>query len=228
MGVRAPGEVWEDHGLYKLKGQFQKLARRAASGGMTANHATFGGWLCIVLYAIALYLGLAQDGWRWALVLIPFITLARLVFNALDGMLAREQGTATAAGEIWNEGSDIVGDTIAYGVLAFLPIAVAPQSSLVFFVAAMWAAEFFGILGKALPGGARRHESVAGGKPERSVFMAAFAIWALIDAKSALDALPTVLVVIGALAALTALVRIRASLRAADGKAYTSTTAYGV
>jgi phosphatidylglycerophosphate synthase len=214
--------------VYKLKARFQKLAALFARSGMTANHATVLGWVMVALFAAALYLGLTEDGWRWALALVPVIAVLRLIFNALDGMLSRAQGTATATGEVLNEGSDIVGDTIAYGVLAFLPAAVAPTTSLLAFVAAMWAAEFFGVLGKALPGGRRRQESLGGGKPERTLIMSAFAIWALIDVNAALDGLPALLVAVAVLAALTAAVRIRASLRDADGKAYTSHTAYGV
>jgi phosphatidylglycerophosphate synthase len=42
--------------------------------------------------------------------------------NALDGMLAREYQTGSVAGELCNEALDVIGDTICYGVLLFVPL----------------------------------------------------------------------------------------------------------
>jgi CDP-diacylglycerol--glycerol-3-phosphate 3-phosphatidyltransferase len=97
-----------------------------------------------------------------------------MMMNALDGMLAREYNKGTVAGEIANEALDIVGDTICYGILYFVPDG--PRLSLVILLLLSWAAEFFGVLGKGMPGGIRRHETFLGGKPDRAVWMGLMAI----------------------------------------------------
>lgn len=193
------------------------------ASGLTANGATAGGWLAVFAYAWALHAGLS--GARLVLWLVPGLALVRLAFNALDGMLARAQGTATAAGELWNEAGDILGDTICYGVLFFVP--GAPSLSLTFFLVATWAAEFFGVLGKSLPGGTRRHESLGGGKPERAIWISLFALFCSFN-PAAVSFLPAYLVAVGILVSLTAAWRARKSLKAAAGKPYHSYTAFGV
>ena len=41
---------------------------------------------------------------RWALLLLPPVTLfLRMAFNAIDGMMAREHGQASAKGAVLNE-----------------------------------------------------------------------------------------------------------------------------
>jgi CDP-diacylglycerol--glycerol-3-phosphate 3-phosphatidyltransferase len=211
--------------LYQFKAKFQTCVRGLSQSGLTANGATAGGWICVALFSACLYGGLAFAPWRWLLLLVPGLAIARLVMNALDGMLARAQGTATAAGELWNEASDIWGDTICYGVLFFVP--EGPRLSLTLFLVATWSAEFFGVLGKGLPGGARRHESWGGGKPERAVGISLFALIAYFHPR-AVAWLPGWLGCLALLAAGTSLARIRKALALAKGKPYQSYTAYGV
>ncbi len=211
--------------LYRFKASFQKTVRWIAGSGLTANGATLGGWVCVALYAVSLYGGLVCDSSRWLLFLVPVWALVRLMMNALDGMLARAQGTATAAGELWNEASDIWGDTLSYGVLFLVPDG--PRISLAVFLVLSWSAEFFGVLGKSLPGGARRQESWGGGKPERAIWMSLLAL-ALCWDPTLLAKVPAVLSGISVLVGLTSIARIRKSLKLAEGKPYQSFTAFGV
>jgi CDP-diacylglycerol--glycerol-3-phosphate 3-phosphatidyltransferase len=147
-----------------------------------------------------------------------------MALNALDGMLARERGQASALGEVLNEAMDVVGDTAAYGVLYFVPDS--PRLAVVLLLLATWAAEFFGVLGKGLPGGVRRYEALFGGKPDRAFWIALLALllffrpdgwrwaWAYLGA-------------VAVLVAATALWRAGAAVREARGRAYDARTPIG-
>ncbi len=107
--------------LYLQKGNFQKVVRWMAGAWMSANQATLMGLCCVVLTAFGFYVGLTYSKYHWLLLLVPVSLVLRMAMNALDGMLAREYGTGSVAGELFNEGLDIVGDTICYGCLFFIP-----------------------------------------------------------------------------------------------------------
>jgi len=160
--------------LYLQKGNFQKVVRWVAGGWMTANQATLLGCVCVVLTAVCFYAGLTVPGARWAIMCVPVFLVLRMAMNALDGMLAREYGTGSVSGEIWNEALDIIGDTVCYGILLFVP--GFPVRPVVLLLILSWAAEYFGVLGKGMPGGVRRHETVLGGKPDRAVWMGLMAL----------------------------------------------------
>jgi len=210
--------------LYKQKGNFQKVVRWVAGSWMTANQATFFGLIAVCLVAACFYAGLSVPGWRWALLLVPVFLLMRMVMNTLDGLLAREYRTATVTGELWNEGLDIIGDTVAYGSLFFVPNA--PGFSLTVFLIATWAAEYFGVLGKSLPGGVRRHETLGGGKPDRAVWMGLFALIAFFRPGFE-PFLPQWLAGVSVLVVLTVAIRIRKIVVTARGKKYRSFTWIG-
>ena len=132
------------------------------------------GIACILLVSASFYLGLTFASCRWLLALTPVFLVLRMIMNTLDGMLAREYQTGSVAGELFNEGLDIVGDTVCYGVLLFVP--GIPQLPLILFLLLTWMAEYFGVLGKSFPGGVRRHETFFGGKPDRAIWMGLMAL----------------------------------------------------
>lgn len=210
--------------IYRLKARFQLGVRGLAGNWMSPDLALFGGGVVTLLCGAALYAGLAFPGWRPLLLAVPPLLLLRMALNALDGMLARERGQASAWGEVLNEALDVVGDTAAYGVLYFVP--GSPRSAVVLLLLATWAAEFFGVLGKGLPGGVRRHEALFGGKPDRAFWMALLALllffrpdwwrWAGVY-----------LGAVAGLAAATALWRAWAAVREARGRAYDARTPIG-
>lgn len=210
--------------LYRAKGEFQRVVRWLGGSWMTANMATALGCISILLVAVSFYGGLVWEGRRWMLLLVPVLLLGRMAMNTLDGMLSRERGTGTVAGEIWNEALDIVGDTVCYGVLYFVP--GGPRLGLVLFILLAWAAEFFGVLGKGMPGGNRRHETVLGGKPDRAVWMAALAVL-LFAFPGFTPHVDDYLAVACVFVALTSAIRVRKTIQAARGHQYQSYTWIG-
>ena len=89
-------------------------------------------------------------------------------------MIAREKNTASPAGEVMNELLDVIGDNCIYGMFFFNANANPILVGLI--LASIWASEFIGYMGRALPGNARRHESIGGGKSERSLWIGGFAL----------------------------------------------------
>ncbi|OGM09880.1 hypothetical protein A2159_02135 [Candidatus Woesebacteria bacterium RBG_13_34_9] len=210
--------------LYLQKGNYQKIVRFMGGSWMTADQATIFGIIFIFLTAFSYYVGLSNNSYRWILLLVPVFLFFRLAMNTLDGLLSREHNKATVAGEILNETLDVFGDTICYGSLLLVPNT--PFKSLVIFIILIWAAEFFGVLGKSMPGGIRRHETIAGGKPDRAVWMglAAFIIFFY---PAFIDYLSYYIFFVSVLVGLTCVIRIRKILQAAKGKKYKSYTWIG-
>ena len=210
--------------LYLQKGNFQKVTRWLAGSWMTANQATIFGCVFIALTAASFYFGLAVEGYRWALILTPAFLVLRMAMNALDGMLAREYGTGSVAGELCNEGLDIIGDTVCYGILFFVP--GFPRAPLFAFILLAWMAEFWGVLGKSMPGGVRRHETFLGGKPDRAVWMGLMAL-ALFFRPDAIEYVGYYLWGVSFFVLMTSVVRIRKIHAAARGKDYEAITWIG-
>lgn len=210
--------------LYLQKGNFQKVVRWIAGSWMTANMATLFGCVFIVLVAASYYTGLTYVNYRWLLLLVPVFIFFRLVMNTLDGMLSREYKTATVAGELWNETLDIVGDTICYGSIYFAPNS--PHLAVTVFIILTWAAEYFGVLGKSMPGGRRRHETVGGGKPDRAFWMGLLAFITFF-VPSFFNYSAYYISAVSVLVALTCAIRIKKTLQAAEGQKYESFTWIG-
>jgi CDP-diacylglycerol--glycerol-3-phosphate 3-phosphatidyltransferase len=203
------------------KGNFQKMIRGIGGSWMTANMATGLGFLFVVLTGISFYLGLTTYQLRFMLILVPLFLLFRMIMNALDGMLSREYGTATVVGELWNEALDIVGDTICYGSLYFVP--GKHTTSIMIFLILCWAAEFFGVLGKGMPNGVRRHETFLGGKPDRAAWMGLLSIL-LFGFPSFYRYINIYIGWLSILIAMTCIIRIKKTIKAANGKKYKSYT----
>ncbi|MDG0817121.1 CDP-alcohol phosphatidyltransferase family protein [Bdellovibrio sp. PAP01] len=196
---------------------------------MTANHASLLGWLFVFLSTAALYFGLSKLdpgnlNSAWPLLAFPALVLLRLVFNALDGMIARANNAATPMGEVLNELGDIWGDTICYGILFFIPFVNAFHLAL--FLVCCWFAEFTGLLGRALPGHIRRQESVLGGKPERSLLFCVFAVICFFAPMTAMY-INQFLLVLTVLTFLTGILRIYKIRKQTQGLSYQSHTLYG-
>lgn len=210
--------------IYRWKARFQTFVRGMAGDWMTPDMALAGGALVTLVAGACLYGGLVLPEGRWLLLLVPPALLLRMALNALDGLLARERGQASALGEVLNEGADVVGDTLAYGVLYFVPDG--PRLTVAVFLLCTWAAEFFGVLGKGLTGGVRRYEAALGGKPDRAFWMAllSLALWA---EPRLLAHTPRYLAAVSVLVGLTAVWRARAAVRGAKGLAYDARTPVG-
>ncbi|WBF66517.1 CDP-alcohol phosphatidyltransferase family protein [Desulfovibrio subterraneus] len=210
--------------LYLQKGNFQKVVRWLGGSWMTANQATILGMVFVFLVALSLFLGLRFEACRWMLVFTPIFLVLRMAMNALDGMLAREYQTGSVAGELCNEALDVIGDTICYGVLLFVP--QLPDMPVFIFIVLIWMAEYFGVLGKSLPGGVRRHETFFGGKPDRAIWIGAFALLCYLF-PGFIEYGGIYISIVCCFVLMTSLVRIKKTLKVAEGKKYESYTWIG-
>ena len=106
--------------LYQIKPAFQgllrPLARLLAGAGVTANQVTLGAVALSAAGGAAVWWG-HEAG--WPLFAVPVVCVARMVLNAIDGMLAREHGMQSSLGAVLNELGDVVSDAVLY-----LPFAV--------------------------------------------------------------------------------------------------------
>jgi len=159
--------------IYDLKPRFQALLRPVSDAlvraGLSANDVTLG----------ALLLSAAHGAWlalmpnsRWPLLLLPVTLFVRMAFNAIDGMMAKEHGQASAAGAVLNELSDVIADAALY-----LPFALIPglNAALVVLVVVMGViAEMAGALGPMI-GAARRYDGPLG-KSDRAFAVGLLAV----------------------------------------------------
>jgi len=210
--------------LYLIKGNFQKIIRFVAGSWMTPNVATLLGIVFVILTALSFYLGFTNEDLHFCLLLVPVFLFLRMMMNALDGLLSREYKLASAAGELLNEGVDVIGDIVCYGILYI--VSGMPKLSLVIYLMMIWAAEFFGVLGKSMPGGRRRYENVLSGKPDRALWMGIFAV-VLFFRPQLIKYVNYYFLCLSILLALTCILRIRKILECARGKKYESYTWVG-
>ena len=132
--------------IYDLKPRFQALLRPLSGAlvraGLSANDVTLGALLLSVAHGAWLAL---QPTSAWPLLLLPATLFVRMVFNAIDGMMAKEHGQASAKGAVLNELSDVVADAALYLPFALIPGLDVPLVVLV--VIAGIIAEMAGALG---------------------------------------------------------------------------------
>ncbi|MCK9614385.1 MAG: CDP-alcohol phosphatidyltransferase family protein [Candidatus Omnitrophica bacterium] len=212
------------NGIYLIKGNFQKIIRWIAGSWMTPNEATLLGIIFIILTALSYYLGFIYANLRFCLLLVPVFLFMRMMMNALDGLLSREYKLASVTGELLNEGVDVIGDIVCYGILYFVP--GIPKLSLIIYLMLIWTAEFFGVLGKSMPGGSRRYENVLSGKPDRALWMGALSI-ILFFKPQLMKYVSYYFICLSVLLVLTCILRIKKILECARGKKYESYTWVG-
>jgi CDP-diacylglycerol---glycerol-3-phosphate 3-phosphatidyltransferase len=151
--------------IYDLKPRFQALLRPLSDAlvrsRLSANDVTLG----------ALLLSAAHGAWlalmpnsAWPLLLLPVTLFVRMAMNAIDGMMAKEHGEASAAGAVLNELSDVIADAALY-----LPFALVPGVNallVVLVVVAGIVAEMAGALGPLFK--AQRNYAGPLGKSDRA------------------------------------------------------------
>lgn len=161
--------------IYQLKPAFQNLLRplvkRLAGAGVTANSVTLSAMLISIALGAWLYCcGNAENRWFLA---VPLWMFARMAFNAVDGMLAREHRQQSPLGAYLNELSDVVSDAALY-----LPFClIAPFTPLGIFAVIFCAAlsEMTGALGPMV--GASRQYQGPMGKSDRAFLFGALGLW---------------------------------------------------
>lgn len=101
--------------LYDIKPAFQRrlqpLLDACIRHRISANALTAAALILSALAGLILWL---TDGASWALLLYPPLLLVRMALNALDGLVARQTGTSSRAGMVFNETADILADIAMY------------------------------------------------------------------------------------------------------------------
>jgi CDP-diacylglycerol--glycerol-3-phosphate 3-phosphatidyltransferase len=159
--------------VYDLKPRFQALLRPLMTylvrAGLRPNAVT----LIAVAGSLLTGMGVSQAQKHPALLLLlPSWLFARMAFNALDGMMARELNMATPLGAVLNELGDVVSDLFLY-----LPLAAVcrpAQWSIFAFSLGAVLTEFSGLLGSTL-GAGRRYDGPMG-KSDRAFLVGALSL----------------------------------------------------
>lgn len=153
-------------GIYGLKPAFRRSLRPLARalGGTHPDAVSYAAVAFALLAGAALAFA-PQHAWLY--LLAPLLLFARIACNALDGMLAQDQGVASARGEIVNEFSDRVSDTLILGGLALggvvHPLLAGGALATTLLVS------YMGILPKAI--GGRRNYAGPMGKADRMLLV---------------------------------------------------------
>jgi CDP-diacylglycerol--glycerol-3-phosphate 3-phosphatidyltransferase len=159
--------------IYDFKPRFQALLRPIAawlvSGGVSANAVTIAALMLSLAYGAWLTL---MPGAPWPLLLLPATLFLRMALNAIDGIMAKEHGQATASGAVLNELSDVIADAALY--LPFALIAGLDRRLVVLVVTVSLIAEMAGALGPML--GAKRNYAGPFGKSDRALAFGLLAV----------------------------------------------------
>ncbi len=152
--------------IYGLKPRFQALLRPLTGAlfrlGVTANQVTLAA--CAVSLALGALLA-AMPERHGLFLLVPVWFFLRMAFNAMDGMLAREFGQASALGAYLNELTDVISDAALYVPFALLPGSNPWLVGAVIVLAVI--SEMAGILGVTV-GAGRRYDGPMG-KSDRAL-----------------------------------------------------------
>jgi phosphatidylglycerophosphate synthase len=154
--------------IYELKPRFQALLRPLTGAlfraGVTANQVTVAA--CAASVTLGALLASMPERRRLFL-LVPAWFLLRMACNAIDGMLAREFGQASALGAYLNELADVVSDAAMYMPFALLPGSSPGLVALVVVLSIV--SEMAGVMGPMV-GAARRYDGPMGKSDRAFVF----------------------------------------------------------
>ena len=160
--------------LHELKPRFQALLRplvgALAAAGVTANQVSVATILASL--GIGAYATLNAAA-KWPLLLLPAWFAVRMAANAIDGMLAREFGQASALGAYLNEIGDVVCDIALY--LPFAAFAPFGPYTVGLVIAASCVSELAGVLGPMV-GAPRRYDGPMG-KSDRALIFGVLALY---------------------------------------------------
>ena len=155
-------------GIYAVKPRFRVALRGLEhlliAWGVSADQLTVAGLGCALAAAGTLVATAVQP---WLALAVPPLVVARLMCNALDGMLAPTTGTARPLGQVLNEMCDRLADVTI--LVAACVRADAPALGLVS-VASVLLASAAGVT-SAAAGGTRQYGGVMG-KADRMLLLA--------------------------------------------------------
>jgi CDP-diacylglycerol--glycerol-3-phosphate 3-phosphatidyltransferase len=147
----------------RLQAAIRPIVTALARAGVRPNAVTIAA--CVGSIAVGAAVGYGRGG--ASLLLLPAWLLARMILNAIDGVLAREHAMTSRLGAVLNEMGDVVSDLALYLPLAFVRPAAAV--AIVGFSIGAVLTEFAGLLGLAV-GSARRYDGPMG-KSDRALLV---------------------------------------------------------
>lgn len=163
-------------GIYATKPKWQQalggVVEFCVKSHVHPNVFTYGALALALVAAIALALAGSDPAILW---LVPPCILARLLFNLLDGQVARARGLADRWGEVKNESGDRLADAAIFLAFCFGGYTDARLAALVAVLVVL--ISYLGILGKAT-GGMRLYDGVFG-KGDRMISLTLFTLWVL-------------------------------------------------
>lgn len=167
--------------IYDLKPSFQRLLRPVcdwlARHGITPNQLTVG--TAVMSLAQGLWLTL-EPGARLPLLILPLVLFVRMGLNAIDGMLAKENGLQSRLGAVLNELGDVVSDVVLYLPFALIP-GVNPVVVVLIVIAGILA-EMTGVVTVQI-GASRRYDGPLG-KSDRAFLFGCIALMLGVGIKS--------------------------------------------
>ena len=169
-------------GIYTTKSKWQRaiqpLVALCVRKRIHPDVFTYGALALSMIAGIAFLLASSNRLWLW---LVPACVLLRLLFNLMDGQIARNLGLADSWGDVKNEFGDRIADIVIFLGLAFSGYADTRLVALG--LALILCVSYLGILGKAL-GGPRVYGGIFG-KGDRMISLALFTFYPLLSAKLA-------------------------------------------
>ena len=169
-------------GIYATKSKWQRaiqpLVALCVRKRIHPDVFTYGALALSTIAGIAFFLASSNRLWLW---LVPPCVLLRLLFNLMDGQIARNLGLADSWGDVKNEFGDRIADTVIFLGLAFSGYADTRLVALG--LALILCVSYLGILGKAL-GGPRVYGGIFG-KGDRMISLALFTFYPLLGAQLA-------------------------------------------
>ena len=161
-------------GVYATKSKWQQALHPAVSlcvkYHIGPDAFTYGALLLSMIAAAALWQAGSNRLWLW---LVPPCVLIRLLFNLMDGQVARGLGLAGVWGEVKNEFGDRLADAGIFLGIAAGGYADPRLAALV--VACVLCVSYLGVLAKAV-GGPRLYGGIFG-KGDRMIALALFSFY---------------------------------------------------
>jgi CDP-diacylglycerol--glycerol-3-phosphate 3-phosphatidyltransferase len=165
-------------GIYTVKPLFQKTLTPVTNWlinhrvhpdtiNMMGLAASVGIAICIYFSPVAL----------WTLLLVPVLAFIRTASNALDGLVSRALGAASAFGEVLNEFLDRISDALIFYSIALLASANIILGSVTVIVILL--NSYLSIVSKAA-GGTRQYGGIMG-KADRMIYLGMIALWIYIS-----------------------------------------------
>jgi phosphatidylglycerophosphate synthase len=165
-------------GIYSTKSRWQQglrpLVTFCVQNKIHPDLFTYGALVLSAMAGIAFARAGSNHLWLWV---VPPSVLVRLLFNLMDGLVAREIGLADQWGEVKNEFGDRLADTAIFLGLAFGGYSDARLAGLA--LALILCVSYLGILGKVVSG-SRIYGGVFG-KGDRMISLAAFTFYPLLS-----------------------------------------------